>query len=219
MFFSKEMNVYLLPHLLFALPIHIIALFFSAVFQLFQLLLLWLLPFVGTGLLLSSCTWSTTRTPLYQVRPRVQVQGNWSPPKPGQSKSNPTPWSTLLVLFSLSLPLLSVPPLAFPPRPPPTFVHVRASARPSFLLSLFRVSFSLSSPLAAPCSRCALPEKYPLDLRARLAFGPLFLFIPYCSFLFICSVVSLSLFSFTLATPLPILFLSPGPRLSFPPTI
>lgn len=154
---------------------------------------------------------------MYPVLPRVQVQGNRSPPKPNQSKSNPTPWSSLLVRFSLSLPLLSVPPLAFAPRPPPTFVLVRASARPSFLLDLSGFLLVYLLPLR-PLARVALCQKntrwsyeHASPLARYFCSSLIALFSSFApSFLSLLSLLLLLLLLF--------FFYPPAPRLSFRPT-
>lgn len=150
-----------------------------------------------------------------QKYPRVpgtspaQAQGNWSPPRPnpiqppGRLSSSSSlfrflSWPSLHSLFSSS---------ASYRRPRTSFCPALFSPRP------FRVSSSTSCPLAAPCSRCALPENYPLVLGARLAFWPVISVHPLLlvSLHFICSILSLS--SLSPLAPLPILlFLSPGPR-------
>lgn len=158
-----------------------------------------------------------------QKYPRVpgtspaQVQGNWSLPRPnpiqppGRLSSSSSlfrflSWPSLHSLFSSS---------ASYRRPRTSFCPALFSPRP------FRVSSSTSCPLAAPCSRCALPENYPLVLGARLAFWPVISVHPLLlvSLHFICSILSLSSLS-PLATPLPFFFFfyPPVPELSFPPT-
>lgn len=129
----------------------------------------------------------------------------------GQIQSNPLAVSRRPLLSFASSP---GPSTRSSPRPPPTFVRVRASARPSFLLDLSGFLLVHLVPLR-PLARVALCQKITRwSLEHASPFGPLFLVHPLLlvSLHFICSILSLSSLS-PLAPPLPILlFLSPGPR-------
>lgn len=144
----------------------------------------------------------------------AQAQGNWSPPRPNPIQ--PLAVSRRLLSFASS----PGPSTRSSPRPPPTFVRVRASARPSFLLDLSGCLLVHLVPLR-PLARVALCQKITRwSFEHASPFGPLFLFIPYCSFLFTSfapSFLSL-LFLLLLLLFLFFFFYPPVPELSFPPT-